>query len=61
VKHAVGQLSVTISIGVAISGDGLANPDDLLRAADGAMYEAKRQGRNRVSEADLGALAAKRA
>jgi two-component system cell cycle response regulator len=61
VKHAVGQLSVTISIGVAISGDGLANPDDLLRAADGAMYEAKRQGRNRVSEADLDALAAKRA
>jgi len=61
VKHEVGQLSVTISIGIAISGDGLDNPDDLLRAADGAMYEAKRQGRNRVTEADPSALAAKRA
>jgi two-component system cell cycle response regulator len=61
VKHEVGQLSVTISIGIAISGDGLANPDDLLRAADGAMYEAKRQGRNRVTEADPSVLAAKRA
>ena len=33
----------------------------VLRAADAAMYEAKRQGRNRVIEADPAALAAKRA
>lgn len=60
VKHEVGQLNVTVSIGVAVAGDDLMTPDDLLRAADAAMYEAKRQGRNRVVKADA-PQAAKRA
>ena len=61
VKHDVGQLELTISIGVAVSGDELATPDDLLRGADAAMYEAKRQGRNRVILTDPASLSAKRA
>jgi len=61
VKHDVGQLVLTISIGVAVSGDDLSTPDDLLRGADAAMYEAKRQGRDRVIQADPASLTARRA
>ena len=41
---------VTASIGAAWCGDesGCATPDDLLRIADHALYEAKKSGRNRV-------------
>jgi diguanylate cyclase (GGDEF)-like protein len=41
---------VTVSIGKAIAfpSIGLADPDDLVRAADDALYEAKKTGRNRV-------------
>jgi diguanylate cyclase (GGDEF)-like protein len=49
-EHAAGQPTgkVTISGGVATwPGDG-DDADALLRAADGALYEAKRAGRNRV-------------
>jgi two-component system cell cycle response regulator len=52
VQHAAKEIPTTISIGVVIAGDDLGTPDDLLRAADAAMYEAKRQGRNRVVKAD---------
>jgi two-component system cell cycle response regulator len=52
VRHTVGTLNVTVSIGVAIAGDDITTPDDLLRAADSALYEAKRQGRDRVIKAD---------
>jgi two-component system cell cycle response regulator len=41
-------LSVTISIGVAVSAAGELKPDSLLKRADAAMYEAKTSGRNRV-------------
>ncbi|MBN2231915.1 MAG: diguanylate cyclase [Deltaproteobacteria bacterium] len=42
-----GDLSITISIGTAgASGD--EDPDTILAAADNALYEAKRTGRNRV-------------
>jgi len=43
-----GKLSVTVSIGMAcFPGDG-ATPEALIQAADAALYEAKRAGRNRV-------------
>jgi two-component system cell cycle response regulator len=43
-------LNYTVSIGVAVmnSATGEGDLDDLLQAADAALYEAKRQGRNRV-------------
>ena len=50
VGHVMGQtVSVTISIGVAESGEKLKTPDEVLRAADKALYRAKEKGRNRVS------------
>jgi GGDEF domain-containing protein len=42
-------LSVTVSIGVAERSDGDATPGQAVRAADAALYRAKRGGRNRVS------------
>jgi diguanylate cyclase (GGDEF)-like protein len=43
------DLSVTISIGVAEPGPGLASPAKVIKAADQALYRAKEAGRNRVS------------
>ncbi|UCE58396.1 MAG: response regulator [Phycisphaerales bacterium] len=45
------ELSVTISLGVAQHTTRQAGPDELLRAADNALYAAKHQGRNRVCRA----------
>ncbi len=42
------QLPIGVSIGVAVAGDPAPSPDDLLRAADQAMLDAKTRGRNRV-------------
>lgn len=42
------ELSVTVSIGVAEQGDGGILPEDVLKAADLALYGAKRAGRNQV-------------
>ncbi len=39
---------LTISVGVATISDAMLRIDDLLRNADGAMYRAKHNGRNRV-------------
>jgi GGDEF domain-containing protein len=43
------SVSVTISIGVAKRSSKLATPDDVLKAADEALYRAKSKGRNQVS------------
>ncbi|MDE2006566.1 MAG: PleD family two-component system response regulator [Rhodospirillales bacterium] len=42
---------LTISIGVAVAGDDADTADALVQAADGALYAAKRNGRNRVAMA----------
>ena len=45
---------LTISAGVATIGTGqVATADDLLRAADGALYRAKCLGRNRIATAPV--------
>jgi diguanylate cyclase (GGDEF)-like protein len=41
------DLSVTCSVGFVVSSDPYAVPEDLIRSADEAMYEAKATGRNR--------------
>jgi two-component system chemotaxis family response regulator WspR len=43
-----GHVSITLSLGVAATTD-LRAPEDLLRAADEALYRAKRGGRNQVA------------
>ena len=45
----VEQIPVTVSIGVAISIPGETDPEALLRRADEKLYQAKREGRNRVA------------
>jgi diguanylate cyclase (GGDEF)-like protein len=48
-RRAGKTVSVTISIGVAERNERLLTPEDVLQAADKALYRAKRGGRNRVS------------
>jgi diguanylate cyclase (GGDEF)-like protein len=47
-----GQVVITVSIGVAEPEAGGAEPEEVIRAADQALYRAKRGGRNRVVVAD---------
>lgn len=42
------RVAVTVSIGVAGAEQGLAEPDEVIRAADRKLYAAKQAGRNRV-------------
>ncbi len=42
------QISVSCSFGVAELGEGMSSPQDLYQAADSALLQAKREGRNRV-------------
>ena len=46
VDHAGAVLQVGVSIGIALYPDGAATADELIRAADVAMYRAKQDGRN---------------
>lgn len=48
-------LRITVSMGLAFcpSARSCVDPDELLRQVDVAMYEAKRQGRNRIVEVEL--------
>jgi diguanylate cyclase (GGDEF)-like protein len=43
-----GRVIITVSIGVAEPGEGRVDPEEVIRAADQALYQAKRAGRNRV-------------
>ncbi|MBI3894762.1 MAG: diguanylate cyclase [Acidobacteria bacterium] len=46
-----GVIHITLSLGVAASTHALSQPEVLLRAADAALYRAKRGGHNRVESA----------
>ncbi|MDR3515009.1 MAG: PleD family two-component system response regulator [Azospirillaceae bacterium] len=48
VNAPVGEIMVTISIGVAVAIAGETSADHLLKRADDALYRAKRNGRNQV-------------
>jgi len=47
-----GAVQVTLSVGVAVWPGGGESPEDLLAAADKALYRAKQAGRNRVEAAN---------
>ncbi|GAA4012859.1 sensor domain-containing diguanylate cyclase [Actimicrobium antarcticum] len=49
--EALGAADVTVSIGVAMLDASMQHPDDLVSAADLALYRAKGSGRNKVIEA----------
>jgi diguanylate cyclase (GGDEF)-like protein len=46
------RVAITVSIGVAEPEESRVDPDDVVRAADQALYRAKRSGRNRVVVAE---------
>ena len=46
------RVAITVSIGVAEPEASGADPEDVIRAADQALYKAKRAGRNRVFVAE---------
>ena len=47
--HAFPQRRITVSIGVAVSPDDAPSPEDLILAADQALYHSKSAGRNRAT------------
>ncbi|MDH5232802.1 MAG: GGDEF domain-containing protein, partial [Gammaproteobacteria bacterium] len=52
------EVHITISIGVANNDNELRTPDDVIKAADKALYRAKEKGRNRISQYGLEATLA---
>lgn len=55
VRTSVGHVSTTFSAGVATFPESGTRPEDLLRAADRALYQAKSLGRNRIRLAEVSA------
>ncbi len=53
----VGEAPVTISVGIATTPDNAADAERLIAAADAALYEAKRTGRDRAVASTRGAVA----
>ncbi len=56
VAHGARAIHVTASIGVAVLPDHATTREDLIGAADNAAYAAKRAGKDRVRQAERGAL-----
>jgi diguanylate cyclase (GGDEF)-like protein/PAS domain S-box-containing protein len=52
VSHGQSRITVTTSLGIAAYPDDGSTADELIAAADGALYAAKAQGRNRVNLCD---------
>lgn len=48
IEHEQATMRITVSVGIAELTDKFADLDTMLRAADRALYRAKREGRNRV-------------
>jgi PleD family two-component response regulator len=53
VPHSTGKLSCTISVGVGINRNNSIGHGDFFELVDGAVFEAKESGRNRVIRADI--------
>jgi diguanylate cyclase (GGDEF)-like protein len=49
IQTAAGALSITVSVGIATAAGDALQADDLILAADKALYQAKHAGRNRVA------------
>jgi len=45
------SITVTVSIGVARNSEKYSSPQEVLKAADGALYKAKKEGRDRIKTA----------
>jgi diguanylate cyclase (GGDEF)-like protein/PAS domain S-box-containing protein len=58
VTHSAYTIRLSASIGVAQVADGAETPDDIMRDADAALYQAKSSGRNCVMISGVGALPA---
>ena len=54
IARQVGEAPVTISAGVATMPDNASDAERLMAAADGALYDAKRTGRDRVAGSGRG-------